>query len=634
MLCGLLLTAWITCANASKLNDQQRQFQDARTALKKGHLKRFRRLKSQLAGYPLQGYLDYLFLSQRLSSRPDKEILAFFAANDHAAYAIILRKKWLHQLARQGKWRTFLNEYRVGLGDNLYCRQLQARLKTSSMARVKDDIQTMWLVGKSQPKSCNNVFKQWIGKGHLTTALVWQRIDLAMANRKLSLARYLSRFLNKQDSRWVERWIRMHRRPKQLLHASIYKKDTAIIRKIVAHGIQRLALIDAESAHEIWQKIKGRYRFEKKRAAEIQRYIALRAAYQGKPQALLWLTLVDPQAVNDRVREWRIRTAISLEDWAAVLVWVNAMDASKRNSSRWRYWRARALEQRKRIDEANKLYALVAMDRDYHGFLSADRLKIPYSMNDRAVDFNEHELMDIGTIPGIARAREFYHLGYHIDARREWNHTIQGFSPRQLQLAAVLAQQWGWHDRAILTVARAKHYSDLKMRFPIVYRKQVEHNAKKFKLEPAWIFGVLRQESAYMHDARSLAGALGLMQLMPRTARHVGRLIKSPLRRNRDLLNADKNIRLGSAYLRRVLDNNKGNQVLATASYNAGVQRVRQWIAKDKSIEADIWIESVPFNETRDYIRRVMTYTAIFENRLGKKITPISKRMPLIKPAL
>jgi soluble lytic murein transglycosylase len=200
-----------------------------------------------------------------------------------------------------------------------------------------------------------------------------------------------------------------------------------------------------------------------------------------------------------------------------------------------------------------------------------------------------------------------------------------------LQLAAVLAYRWQWYDRAIVTLAQSGHKDDLDLRFPFAYQEQVLSSAKRHQIDPAWVYGVVRQESAFMPDARSRAGAMGLMQLLPRTARITARLLRIPMRSKYELLEAEKNLHLGSGYLKRMLDENNGNQILATASYNAGPQRVKQWLP-DTDMPADLWVEMIPFSETRDYVRNVMAYTAIFDQRLDGNLIPLSKRMPAVTP--
>jgi soluble lytic murein transglycosylase len=270
----------------------------------------------------------------------------------------------------------------------------------------------------------------------------------------------------------------------------------------------------------------------------------------------------------------------------------------------------------------------LAGERDYYGFLAADRVGQVYRFGHDAVPFTETDLAAAEALPGIARARELLRVGLTIDARREWRDAIRDLDDRQLEIAAVLAGRWGWHDRAIVTVARADHFDDLDLRFPLVYQDLVLSNARATGLDPAWVYGVMRQESAFWEDARSRSGALGLMQLMPSTARETARRLRERVDDVYDLLSPPKNIRLGVAYLRRVLDRFDGHQGLATAAYNAGPGRVRSWLPGSHPLAADIWVDTVPFNETRGYVKRVMAYTAIYEHRLERPVRPLKGRLP------
>ena len=303
-----------------------------------------------------------------------------------------------------------------------------------------------------------------------------------------------------------------------------------------------------------------------------------------------------------------------------------------RNESDWRYWQARAQEKTGDTTLALKTYTALANEHNYHGFLAADHLSLPYALDGTPISRDSKELEALSKIPAVDRAHELYLLGMIVDARREWHAVTETLSPRQLELAAVLASSWGWHDRAILTAGRARHFSDLQLRFPIVFEKQVLQNARRNSIDPAWVFSILRQESAYMTDARSHAGALGLMQLMPRTARVEAKRLKLSLRNKHEILNVDKNIRLGTAHLKRVLEIHNGHMPLATAAYNAGSFRVRSWLPSAGNLPADIWIETVPFKETRNYVKKILATTAIFEKHLQKPVTPLKTRMPEISP--
>ena len=296
------------------------------------------------------------------------------------------------------------------------------------------------------------------------------------------------------------------------------------------------------------------------------------------------------------------------------------------------YWLARALEGTGEPKAAKAVYEQVAKDRSYYGFLAADRIGVDYHLTHTETPVSQPQIEQIAALDGLARVDELSALKRHIDARREWRYATRDMSPAQLKAAAKLAEQRGWHDRAIFALARTGYWDDLELRFPLEHAELVEQNARRQGIDDAWVFAVMRQESAFMNDARSHAGAMGLMQLMPATARNVARKVlrQAPPRRH-ELLEPDTNIALGSAYLRQVKSKLGGSMVLATAAYNAGPQRVTGWLP-EKTLPADIWIELVPFAETRGYLRRVLAYIVIYEKRMGKDPTRLAERLHPVPP--
>lgn len=629
----LLLAAFASPLQAtSNLEQQRKDFLEARKAVKQGALTRYRKLIKKLDDYPLRGYLEYEFLKRRLSKQSVERVHKFFVDNADSPIHDRLRGKWLRTLVKQGRWTQYVNDYQDLNSPKLACYYARALQKIGHKDAANKTIEYLWLSGKSQPRACDAVFNSWRASGQASPEIIWQRIRLAMHKRRPNLARYLAKFLGPTERSWVERWYKMYRRPAKMLNHQDFRKDTPLIREIVLHGVERLARIDATEAAKRWHGIRTRYSFTADDIGKVERRIGLSAATQGLSEALLLLTRVDASWSDETVQQWRVRSALAAGNWNAVLHSVDALPESIRDDSGWQYWRARALDELGYKKHANEILSVLATRHHYHGQLAADRLGLPYSLDGTPLVVSEQDIQLLRTIPGIKRAEELFDLKLTLDARREWQRSIDVLNPRQLEIAAALASSWGWHDRAVLTIGRTGSLDDLKLRFPIVYEKQVTRHAKENHIEPAWVFGVLRQESAYMTDARSHAGAMGLMQLMPRTARMEARKLRLPLRGRYALLNVDKNIRLGTAHLKRVLDINKGHHVLATASYNAGVQRVRSWLPKSGNIPADIWIETLPFNETRNYIKKVIATTAIFEKHLGQPITPIGKRLAEIKP--
>ena len=633
-LCVIFL-AMISPVHATAALEKQRAlFTEANKALKKGHLRTFSRLSKQLVDYPLYGYLQYEYIKKRISKLPEERLENFIEVYEDSPMSYRMRFNWLRSLYRNGKWETFLEQYKGSSNTKLRCYNAYALYKTGKIEKANIEAENLYLVGKSQPRACDRVFKKWAKHGGMTREHKWKRIELAMSRGRLSLAKFIAKGFKKSDRVWVQRWRKMHRRPAENLLRKYLRSSNPLAHKIERHGIKRLARRDAGAAADAWERVREKHN---KKAQEevkaIDQYIALKAAFQQHPRALEWLGNIP--SPNEKVQLWRIRTALAQQDWWAALTWIEALPTEARNSDQWQYWRGRILEFQSDTlpvlkTAAKRVFASLADKRNYHGFLAADRLGQPYQMESDPLEFRQDELDLIAQIPGIARARELFFLGKVSDGRREWNHTIRDFDETELKQASVLAKEMGWHDRAILTVARASHFDDLELRFPTAYKSIVEKQAKVQGIEAAWVYGVLRQESSFMADARSHAGALGLMQLMPRTGRVTARALKFRIRSNRDILNVNKNIRLGTAYLRRMMDKNDGNSVLATASYNAGPYRVSKWMP-NKDMPSDLWVEIIPFNETRKYVRKVLSYTMIYNKKLGGENTVMGSRMPMIK---
>jgi soluble lytic murein transglycosylase len=614
--------------------NRRRDYLAALEALKAGQHARFRTLYNNLDGYILRGYLEYESLKNRVTSASATEIRRFLAENSQAPISDFIRKRWLRVLAGRGDWSTFLKEYQnIEDEPELQCLRLSRLLKTSEQqATLMAEAEQLWLTGKQLPRACNPVFSAWKKGGHMTADKVWARIRLAMEARNLRLAGALASHLDPSERMWVRRWQDMHRDPVRELHNIAYPVETPVARMVVKHGVVRLAYRDPEEAMIQWHLLKGKYQFFGEDDNYVMRHIAILAAQDQLPQALAWLSEVSADPADESLHLWRVKTALRAGQWETAKRFIAGLSEEQQRNSQWRYWNARILEATGSKSEARSLYQGLARDRSYYGFLAADRLDADYSMQHVSIDASPEEISAMLARPGIQMAQELYQMGQVIDARRQWIWTMRRMNNRDLAVAAVIAQQWGWHDRAILTVAQSDHQDDLELRFPLLYRDVIEANASDLGLDPSWVYGVVRQESAFVADARSSAGALGLMQLMPATGKLTGRKLNIPIRNNRALLNIANNLRLGAGYLKEVLGRNQGNQVLATASYNAGPNRVSSWMPP-RSMEADIWVELIPYGETRDYVKNVMSYTTVYDHRLGSRPERLRNRMADIAPS-
>ena len=493
----------------------------------------------------------------------------------------------------------------------------------------------VWLSGNSQPRICDTVFLVLKQQGYLNAENTHSRIAMAMAKSNKKLVRYLSRDLKSKDKHWVDLWLQAHRRPEATLEKDDFKKDNAWTRKIAKHAIKRLSRSDAEAARELWGRAAATLTFNPLDHAELNLTTAVSAASQHHPEAYHWLNALDEKNVTHKVRYWRVNSALRNQDWQALLDSIAEFDDKEQNKEKWVYWQARAEQQLKGMDDglSKRAFKQLAKHASYYGFLSADILKQNYRIHSESVltDVSDNDIKKLLQIPAIHRARELFYVGMQSDARREWYLALRQLDQQQIKQAAKLASSWQWHDNAILTIAKTPHRADFDIRFPLAFKTEITHHAEQRHLDPAWMFGIVRRESAFMTDAKSSAGALGLMQMMPRTAREVSRRLGLSRPRTKDLISTERNLLLGSAYLRQVLDRFKGNQVLATAAYNAGPHRVSQWLPAKKEMPADLWVDTIPYKETRYYLRAVMAYTTIFDWKLDNDVTTLNKRMPSIQ---
>ncbi|MCS3903351.1 soluble lytic murein transglycosylase [Methylohalomonas lacus] len=630
----LVLLGGLLCLPLPAAADREQQradFEAARKALANGQLERYRQLAAGLEDYPLYPYLRYAYIDKRLRSLDNAEVAEFLRKHGDLPVADRLRNRWLDILTSRGQWQTYLDHYKQPNDNRLRCLYLTARMKTGQTDGLMDDIIRMWRVGYSQDEACDPAFEKLEASPQMTGQLVWERIRLAMANNKTGLVRYLAKKLSSDERQVAERWIEIHNNPDAGTRDP-QLADTVIGREAVLYGLRRLLRRDIDKALDRWSALQQRYAFTPAEKNALQRDLAVRAADQEHADARQLLEQVADSEVDATVFLYRLRQAINNDDWQQLRAWTDGTPPDDVHENQWQYWRARALEKTGDKQAARDRYHELASQRDFYSFLAADRLGIDYRMNHYPLPISDEELAQIAERPGIQRAFEFLALDEEYAARREWHHILGALSPREMQGAAQLAAQRGWHNQAILAMGRAQAYDDLEVRFPVLYRETLARHASKHDLDLAWVYGLIRSESAFYESARSPAGALGLMQVMPRTGiQTAGKLGMKNFSSNQ-LLKADYNIPIGNRYLKEVYDNFNGNMILATAAYNAGPHRVKSWLPDSGCIEPDIWIENIPFRETRGYVKRVLEYASVYDWRLEREQRRVTARMDAVKP--
>ena len=611
---------------------QRASFEKVLKAQSTGKHKLAGQLALGLENYPLYPYFHYYDLRRRLHHHPSDEVARFLTAYDNSYLSSRLREEWLTQLNRAKRWQAFLDFYRPTDDVKLRCVHLEARIRSGLTDGVLADTRAIWLHGASLPDECDPAFKRLYSSNLMGDDLLWQRIRLAMAKNNSGLARYLCGRL--RDPRYQalhDLWTKAHANPRRALSRG-HLDDDADTRAIMIHAVRRLLRATVESAEREWMKIAARLSFTSAEAGEVAAAIATAAAQTEHRRRIELLDAVPDISITPTVERYRLREGIAAKAWTQLARWTESSPSDGINALRWRYWHARALLELGQTEQAQIFLQELSHERDYYGFLASDYLGRDYTFNFVAIGAKQVETDALMAIPGIPRARELYLLERKFQARQEWAFELARLDRRQLEIAATIAANWNWPDHAIFALGRAKSYDDLELRFPLLHTTIAQAYAKRRKLEPARVMAIIRSESAFVSDARSGAGALGLMQLMPATARATAKRIGLKLGSAKQLYDPERNIALGTAYLEQMLRRFGDNFAMAAAAYNAGPHRVRQW-RNARCTEADIWIDTIPFTETRRYVRRAFLYAAIYQWRMGQDITKMTDMMPPVPAA-
>ena len=543
-----------------------------------------------------------------------------------------LRTQLLKHYARNARWDDFLHIYQDQTSTKMQCLYLTALLNTDQKEAAFQLVEPLWLSAKSQPKSCNSTFSAWKDAGFQTDELTWKRITLAMSKGRLQLAKHLAKSLNTIDRKWVALWIKTHRQPNLALSHPDFKLTHSMASTIQLHAIKRQLRKDISKAVDLWTSLTESYVFTEQEKYKAYSYIGLKMARNHHPEAAAWLSQIPQNHADKEISEWLIRTSIRQANWQQTLDSIESLPAREQANLRWQFWWAYANEQLGHQLDAEGIYHYLANRRSYYGFLAADRLELPYSFENRPLDINEHELATISHYPEVIRAKEFFEVNKITDARREWRQLALKLNNSEKLTASKLAQLWGWHDRAIVTMGKTDYRDDIELRFPLPLKVKIAKYSDRNSIEPALTYAIIRRESAFMADAKSSVGALGLMQLRPRTARYVAKSMKVRYRGSKSLLQEDTNLKLGTGYLRKMLKRHDSQSVLATAAYNAGPHRVKKWLPETQEMSAIRWIETIPFTETREYVSNILAYTTIYQQLMDNEYTRLSNRMPAVQP--
>ena len=616
-------------ATAKSIEAQRQMFLEARLALNEDRLEDFHRLRVTLDSYPLSPYLDIWHAYREIAGGNDAAVQAVLAAHADVPEALDLHISWIESLAERGQWPQVAAHIGDFSGTSAALAEIAmvSRWRSGSQKEAMKQFSLRWQLGRKVSDFAQPLYKAWKKRGHPTLAELWGKIITLAAQGQWRQVKRLSTSLSKKHQGWLQYWRRVQNDPEKALADWQGDISPKLARRILSDGLNRLSRRNVLTAWELLHGLDAEViakQIGDSTYAGFERSIALRGARQHLLLAEGWLAGLPAAKQNEETRAWLARLNLLYHDWRGALATMEAMPAGERGQSRWLYWRARALQETGRGGEALPLFAELASERGYYSFLSAERLGLPPRFDISPIETSEALSQQVSSEPAVLRAYEWFQIGDTGKAIREWNRAFAGASKERWRAAAAVASSWDWHDRVIQAAYRAGEKDALHDRFPMGFESAVREAAKQTGLSPAMIWSIIRQESAFNRRALSRSGARGLMQLMPRTARDVAKQRGVPVG---DLFAPEKNIELGSHYLAEMLERFGGNPALAAAAYNAGPNRVGQWLERTPFESGEAWIEVIPFNETRRYVQQVMAFIAVYEWRQAKQVSSISDRI-------
>lgn len=583
----------------------------------------------QANNYILAPYADYWLMLLRLSQASNESVRDFLQKYVDFPFADRVRGEWLKQLAKRQDWETFFKELpdlrREDAAISCYAYEGRAQQgDTVALAEAKP----LWLTSRDQPDSCDALFDRMIKAGVIDESDMWARFRLALQEGKVSLAKSIARRMPEFNAANLRLLDRVYENPQKILQRKTISFTSRYGQELNLYALERVAKNQLDLAEDLWRKYDTL--FEAGDRHYMWGRLAFHAARKHDARALKWYELAGNTTLDEEQLAWKARAAMREHDWATLQSAIFAMAPKQQEEAMWRYWKARALKEQKHVSEANAIFVELARQHGYYGLLAEEELgaamKAPASFHKAS----ETEVRAVRQVPAIQRALELHRQDMRWESRAEWAWAAQQFDDKQLLAAAELAFREEWYDIAISTAEKTKYTHDFALRYPTPYRDTMLGHVRDNSLDEAWVYGLIRQESRFVSNAKSRVGASGLMQVMPATAKWIAkRLGLSGSYRPHMITQLDTNLQFGTHYLRYTLDRMGGQELMATAAYNAGPGRPKRWAAS-RPLEGAIYAEGIPFTETRDYVKKVMSNAYFYAQQLGTRNITLKQRLGIV----
>jgi soluble lytic murein transglycosylase len=625
-----VLAAGAALAKDSGKNSADESLLAAYDAYRAGDPIKLSRHAKKIEGHVLEPWLDYWRLSMRLEDVPNREVREFLATHADLYVNERLRSDWLRVLGKRSEWPEFDRQALRYTRDDLEvsCYRWISRLEHGDDSALAEAT-AMWLEPTELPDGCQRLSAILSARGRLSVTDVWRRVRVLFEHGQITAAKTALALLPKNEAPDERMLAEAARQPKRFLERLPKALETRAAHEVAVLGAIRYARIDpAGTAAALAGPLA-----ERLSESEL-RYVWGVVGYEGAREhhddALNWFARAGDTPLEDRHLAWKVRAALRDGEWPVVRESIDRMSLAAAHQSAWIYWYGRALSRQGEEMGSRAYFLRIAGQADFYGLLASEELGYVMGLPDVTHVPSEQEVAAAAEEPGLKRALELIRLGIRVEGVREWLFTIRSFDDARLLAAAELARRDGVYDRAIHTADRTSRLHNFTLRYPMPYQDVFRGYAATHGVDEAWVLAVVRQESRFITDARSSAGAAGLMQVMPGTARYVAAKIGLRNYRPKAVTNLETNVTLGTGYLKLVMEQ-LGHPVLASAAYNAGPKRARRW-RDDKPLEGAIYIESIPFSETRDYVKKVMSNAVYYSAVLEKKPVPLKSRLGVIQP--
>ncbi len=613
-----------TQVNAANLDEQ---FLAAEEAFRTRDVKALEYYSAALKDHFLADYPQYWLLQLTLKDTNLTQVSDFLTRYPDGPLAERLRIDWLRLLGQNEEWDAFAGQFPKLKQEesSLTCYELQRRIANGDKEAV-NQAKPLWFTGSSQPESCDPLFAQLLGENLLSGDDIWARIRLASIANNAGVFSAANSYLPANEAIDIRAFDKARRAPAAYLAKKSIPLKSRGAREIAIFSVLQMARKDHGQAAVHWTALSPR--FPEKDHADVWGQIGFQAAWSHDSAAMTWFKRAGDAPLSDNQLAWKTRAALRAQNWQEVLNAIDRMSASEQTVATWRYWKARALKQQGHTNEARDLFLPIAQEFGFYGQLASEEVGAVISNPPEIWKPSADELKAIEENVGVKRALYLNRLGLWQEGAKEWNVAMRGMDDKQLLTAAEVANRAHWYDRAIYSAERTQTLHDFNLRFLAPFRNELSAGAKQYRLDEAWVYGIVRQESRFYSEAKSRVGAMGLMQIMPATARWIAQRLGISNFRASDATTVDTNTAFGTYYMRHVLDD-LGHPVLATAGYNAGPSRAKRW-RDAKPLEGAIYIESIPLGETRDYVKKVMANATTYASILGLKWQSLKDRIGTI----